>query len=132
MPVPHPKRLDDAQDQCRNDMNKADHDRQDQQVVDDVLAGLPDRQKLNASDDQGMAQFLNLLERTLSLLVEKVYGNTLRRRRFAPYRQFLLHIDRQEVWLKGNIESILNQGIGDDTPDSPHPTRMGPAAAACP
>jgi ADP-ribose pyrophosphatase len=49
------------------------------------------------------------------MLVTKVYNNTLINKQFVPFRHFLLHISDQERWLKGNLESILNQQIGDDT-----------------
>jgi ADP-ribose pyrophosphatase len=68
-----------------------------------------------ASNDAGLELFLRLFDRTLSMLVTKVYKNTLSVKSFVPYRQFLLHINDQERWLKGNLESIRNQQIGDDT-----------------
>jgi hypothetical protein len=68
-----------------------------------------------ASNDEGLDIFIRLLDRTLSMLVTKVYNNTLINKQFVPFRHFLLHISDQERWLKGNLESILNQQIGDDT-----------------
>jgi ADP-ribose pyrophosphatase len=65
-----------------------------------------------AVDDKGLAQFLRLLGNTLSLIVSKVYENSLSTKHFVPYRQFLLHIPEQTVWLKRNLESILKQKIG--------------------
>ncbi|PLX22366.1 MAG: hypothetical protein C0600_16680 [Ignavibacteria bacterium] len=66
----------------------------------------------NIADDNLLELFMGLFERTLSLLAKNMYGNTLRRRHVAPYRQFMLHISAQAEWLSGNIESILNQPIG--------------------
>jgi ADP-ribose pyrophosphatase len=68
-----------------------------------------------AANDAGLEIFLRLLDRTLSILLTKVYKNTISTKPFIPYRQFLLHINDQERWLKGNLESILTQQVGDDT-----------------
>jgi ADP-ribose pyrophosphatase len=67
----------------------------------------------NASDDESLGRFIALFKRTISLLVNKVYENTLREKRYVPYRQFWLHIDKQAVWLKENLESIRRQKIAD-------------------
>lgn len=65
-----------------------------------------------AMDDNRLEMFLNLFRRTLSLLVQKVYQNTQSPRYFAPYRHYLLHIDRQEAWLAENITNIQRHQPG--------------------
>jgi hypothetical protein len=70
-----------------------------------------------AFDDESISRFLALLKRALTIFAKKLYGNTLTPSQFAPYRQFLLHIDQQDIWLGENINSILNQAIIDSTID---------------
>jgi ADP-ribose pyrophosphatase len=57
-------------------------------------------------DDYGMDNFLKLFDRTLNMLKERVYHNTLVKKRVAPFRHFMLHISQQEKWLAGNIENL--------------------------
>ncbi|MHA1917104.1 MAG: hypothetical protein ACTSUV_02185 [Candidatus Ranarchaeia archaeon] len=66
-----------------------------------------------AIDDKSLDSFLSIFDRTLSLMVEKVYQNTLSVKQFEPYRHYLLHINQQDVWLAENIKHILNQKIGN-------------------
>ncbi len=71
-----------------------------------------------AFDDESISRFLALLNRALTIFARKLYGNTLTPSQFAPYRQFLLHIDQQDIWLRENINSLLNQAIIDSTIDA--------------
>jgi ADP-ribose pyrophosphatase len=59
-----------------------------------------------AYDDYALNDFLKLLDRCLSLLSERIYSNTLIKKRMAPFRHFGLHITQQENWLSQNIKNI--------------------------
>jgi len=67
----------------------------------------------NSVSDKEIEQFISLLQRSLKLLANRVYRNTLTEKNIIPFRQFMLHITKQRKYLDGNIDSILNQSIGD-------------------
>jgi hypothetical protein len=58
------------------------------------------------TDDHALDTFLKLLDRTLAMLKERVYLNTLEKKRIAPFRHFMLHISQQSTWLAENIENL--------------------------
>lgn len=57
-------------------------------------------------DDYSLDNFLSLYDRTLNMLKERVYHNTLGKKRVAPFRHFMLHISQQDKWLASNIENL--------------------------
>lgn len=59
-----------------------------------------------AKDDHDLGAFLNMLDRVLTLLNDRVYSNTKIERMIAPYRHFKLHLEQHAKWLKANIENI--------------------------
>lgn len=78
----------------------------------------------SATNDYELAKFLSLFTRSINLLAERVYGNTVKQTSVIPYRQFLLHIVRQGVWLSDNIGHILNQKFDDINIDTEVIKRM--------
>jgi hypothetical protein len=78
----------------------------------------------SANDDAGLKKFLGLFRRTLELLVDKVYKNTMSTQQYAPYRHYLMHVERQSVWLDGNLQSIAGQDIGEKSIDMDLVKRM--------
>lgn len=59
-----------------------------------------------AESDAGIRYFLRRLEKALGLLVEKLYRNTQEGGWIVPYREFGLHIEQQQHWLRENAEYI--------------------------
>ena len=57
-------------------------------------------------DDYSLDAFLSLLDRTLGMLLKRVYQNTYSKKPIAPFRHFMLHISQQGNWLKANLENM--------------------------
>jgi ADP-ribose pyrophosphatase len=72
----------------------------------------------SAKNDYELDKFLSLFDRSIELLADRVYSNTIKGLSLVPYRQFLLHIARQGVWLNDNIDHILKQKFADTTIDT--------------
>ncbi len=69
-----------------------------------------------ADSESLLVRFLTRLEKSLDLLSEKLYGNTLERGSVAPFRIFGLHSAQQIVWLRENATII--QGYFDESSHS--------------
>ena len=61
----------------------------------------------SAEDEASMTVFLRRLDKSLELLVDKLYRNTRESGWIVPYRDFGLHAEDQQTWLRGNSELIL-------------------------
>jgi ADP-ribose pyrophosphatase len=57
-------------------------------------------------DDYGLNNFLKIFDRSISMLSERAYHNTLIKKRVAPFRHFMLHISQQSTWLAENIANL--------------------------
>jgi ADP-ribose pyrophosphatase len=75
----------------------------------------------SAEDDASLAVFLDLLDKTLGLLSDKLYANTGERTSVVPFRAFGLHVEQQGVYLRRNAEVIQKYmeefGVAADAPD---------------
>lgn len=60
-----------------------------------------------AESDRQFDLFLRRFEKMLDLLARRLYGNTRRSEWVAPYREFWLHTDQQQDWLRLNGNVIL-------------------------
>jgi ADP-ribose pyrophosphatase len=60
-----------------------------------------------AVDDQTQARFMGRLDKALSLLVERLHGNTRGRSWVVPYRAFWLHTKQQVAWFEENAALAL-------------------------
>ncbi|MHC5028680.1 MAG: phosphotransferase, partial [Planctomycetota bacterium] len=60
-----------------------------------------------AENDTGVELFRLRFDKALDLLTSRLYGNTLRTESVVPYREFWLHTDKQQAWLRGNGDVIL-------------------------
>jgi ADP-ribose pyrophosphatase len=60
-----------------------------------------------AESDRQFELFLRRFEKTLDLLARRLYGNTRRSEWVVPYREFWLHTDKQQDWLRMNGNVIL-------------------------
>jgi ADP-ribose pyrophosphatase len=60
-----------------------------------------------ARDEKGTGLFFRRLEKSLRLLVERLYGNTRTASWITPYRAMGLHAEAQLRYLNGNLEHIL-------------------------
>ncbi len=72
----------------------------------------------SAKNDYELDKFLSLFKRSIKLLADRMYGNTIKGVSLVPYRQFLLHIALQGVWLNDNIEHILKQKFAESNIDT--------------
>jgi ADP-ribose pyrophosphatase len=63
-----------------------------------------------AESESTLTHFLTRLEKSLGLLADKLYANTLERAPVAPFRTFGLHLEEQLTWLRENGEIILSYG----------------------
>jgi hypothetical protein len=73
-----------------------------------------------AEDEEAVRLFLLRLDKAISLLSEKLYGNTSERSWVVPYREFGLHTEAQIRYLvlnAGYIESYLSE----EAPEHPRP-----------
>ncbi|MCK5520158.1 MAG: phosphotransferase, partial [Candidatus Marinimicrobia bacterium] len=70
-----------------------------------------------ATDDVSVNRFNKLLERSLTLLGSKLYGNTKELAWVAPYREFDLHTSLQVKFLEMNFEYI-EKYLNDDGEES--------------
>jgi ADP-ribose pyrophosphatase len=60
-----------------------------------------------AEDEASMGVFLRRLDKSLELLVEKLYRNTRESGWIVPYRDLGLHAENQQVWLRENAQLIV-------------------------
>lgn len=56
--------------------------------------------------DASLGNFLRCLDKTLDIITERLYRNTLQTAWITPYREFALHTDSELRYLKGNLEFI--------------------------
>jgi ADP-ribose pyrophosphatase len=81
-----------------------------------------------AEDEEALARFMARLEKSLSLLSEKLYKNTSELSSVAPYRAFGLHAEQQLIWLKGNADIVLGylaeEDVGDEHVDPEQLVRL--------
>jgi ADP-ribose pyrophosphatase len=68
-----------------------------------------------AENDEGLNHFLARLEKSLTLLSDKLYRNTRETTWVVPYRAFGLHAEKQARWLVENAE-LIGSYLGDDLP----------------
>ncbi len=61
----------------------------------------------SADSERVLDQFNRRFDKTLDLLVGKLYGNTRFSSFVVPYRQLGLHTQLQQEWLQGNAEYVL-------------------------
>jgi ADP-ribose pyrophosphatase len=61
-----------------------------------------------ADGEDSLSLFLRRLDKSLSLLSEKLYGNTKDASWVVPYRAFGLHTEQQAIWARQNAEMILS------------------------
>ncbi|MCO4769821.1 MAG: phosphotransferase [Deltaproteobacteria bacterium] len=75
-----------------------------------------------AETEHDLERFLRRLDKATSLLVEKLYSNTLQPDAVVPYRQFGLQMSLQLTWLEENGDLILGyleeEGCPDDGLDT--------------
>ncbi|MHC5048585.1 MAG: NUDIX domain-containing protein, partial [Planctomycetota bacterium] len=62
----------------------------------------------SAEDEASFRQFLGRFQKSLNLLAEKLYRNTSHLEWITPYRVFGLHAERQQQYLKTNLDHILS------------------------
>jgi ADP-ribose pyrophosphatase len=62
----------------------------------------------SAVDDVTQARFMHRLDKALSLLVDRLHGNTRGRSWVVPYRAFWLHTKQQVAWFEENAGLALN------------------------
>jgi ADP-ribose pyrophosphatase len=60
----------------------------------------------NAKDDLKLNEFLELEQKMLIILKNRVYSNTLRSSPIAPFRHYLLHISDQVSYLERNLKNL--------------------------
>ncbi|MEL7122062.1 MAG: hypothetical protein AAFO07_21625, partial [Bacteroidota bacterium] len=62
---------------------------------------------VQADDDSTLQAFILMLNRALKLMSKRLYLNTKRIRRLAPYRHFKLYLDQHTKWLEENLNNVL-------------------------
>jgi ADP-ribose pyrophosphatase len=81
-----------------------------------------------ADSDEALRRFSARFDKALSLLGEKLYGNTSRREVVVPFRQMGLHAGQQQVWLGENARISLayleEAGVADQGIDVDEMTTM--------
>jgi ADP-ribose pyrophosphatase len=89
-----------------------------------------------AEGEEPLARFMSRLEKALSLLSDKLYGNTSELSWVTPYRAFGLHAEQQLVWLRQNADLILEylaaEKIGEPNIDPEQLVRFVQLIAANP
>ena len=71
----------------------------------------------DSDSDESLARFMLRLEKTLTLVSDKLYRNTAEATWVVPYRAFGLHAEKQARWLLQNAEIILSYVEEDLPPD---------------
>ncbi len=73
-----------------------------------------------AENDAGVELFVRRFDKALELLTLRLYGNTLQTEWVVPYREFWLHTDMQQEWLRQNgdviLEYLAESGVNAGTP----------------
>ncbi|MHC4822990.1 MAG: phosphotransferase [Planctomycetota bacterium] len=75
-----------------------------------AMEGAPQTEQDTYEDihnDGDLQHFLLRLDKTLDLLVKRLYSNTIERDHVVPYRDFGLHVEQQANWLEENAGVIL-------------------------
>ncbi len=61
----------------------------------------------SCTESTDSSPFLTTFNDALALLKDNLYQNTLKEKRYYPYRDFALHTEQQQIWLEENIGYIL-------------------------